>query len=73
MNCPYCQAPMEPGFIQCRDGLYWTAKERPVAALPLLGGDRVDLSEGGGGIFSGHKAKAFCCRACKKVLVDYAD
>ena len=71
MNCPYCQKPMESGFIQCRDGVFWTAKERPVAALPLMGGPRIDLSDGESGPFRGRKAPAFCCKDCKKILLDY--
>ena len=72
MNCPYCGQPMQAGFIQCRDGLYWTAKARPVAALPVLSGERIDLSDGeGGGLFRGYRAAALCCRACKKVIVEY--
>ncbi len=72
MNCPCCANPMDEGIIQSRDGLFWTAKPRPVAALPLGGKERIDLSDGkNGGIFSGHKAVAFCCKSCKKVILDY--
>ena len=74
MNCPYCGKPMEEGVIQCRDGLYWTAKARPVAALPLGGKERIALSDGeAGGLFSGHKAAAFCCKDCRKIVLEYQD
>ena len=74
MNCPYCQNPMDEGIIQCRDGLYWTAKARPVAALPLGGKERIDLSDGAdGGLFRGHKAAAFRCKECKKIVLEYKD
>ena len=74
MNCPYCGNPMEEGVIQCRDGVYWTAKTRPVAALPIGGKERIDLSDGmGGGLFSGYKAAALCCRECKKIVLQDRD
>ena len=45
MKCPYCQKDMEKGFIQCRDGIHWTANiklldsthEVEVEALPVEG------------------------------------
>lgn len=27
MKCPYCNDEMNQGYIQCRDGLYWTPKK----------------------------------------------
>ena len=64
---------MQAGFIQCRDGLYWTANVRPVAALPVLSDERIDLSDGeGGGLFRGYLTAAQCCKTCKKVIVDYS-
>ena len=74
MNCPYCGNPMDEGVVQSRDGLYWTAKARPVAALPLGGKERIDLTYGQtGGLFSGYKAAAFRCKECKKVILSYRD
>ena len=74
MQCPYCSGEMKQGIIQSRDGLWWTAKPRPVAALPLGGKDRIDLTDGeSGGLFSGHKVEAFCCPTCKKILLDYQE
>lgn len=32
MKCPYCQQEMEPGYIQCRDGVYWSEKERKLGS-----------------------------------------
>ena len=74
MICPYCSGEMKQGVIQSRDGLWWTETVRPVAALPLGGKERIDLTGGeSGGVFSGHKAEAFCCPACKKVILEYRD
>lgn len=37
MNCPCCGATLQKGFIQCRDGLYWTPKKQPVPAFSMFG------------------------------------
>ncbi len=36
-NCPCCDKPLTKGFIQCRDGLYWTPKKQLIPALSALG------------------------------------
>ena len=33
MKCPYCGKEMTLGYIQNREGVYWTEKKRKVAAL----------------------------------------
>ena len=32
MKCPYCGKEMTLGYIQNRDGVYWTEKKLPVPA-----------------------------------------
>lgn len=44
MNCPYCQTAMVRGYIQCRDGVRWTEKKSPVAALAGLVSGHVSLA-----------------------------
>ena len=44
MLCPYCQKEMALGYIQCRDGLTWTPRRQPIAALSSFGRDAVPLS-----------------------------
>ncbi len=70
-NCPYCNEEMEMGYIQCRDGICWTEKKRLVAALPSLSKASVRLGMENG-LFSGVIAEAYLCRACKKIVIDYA-
>lgn len=36
MKCPYCNNEMQKGYVQCRDGLYWTPKKQSVSALAAL-------------------------------------
>ena len=40
MKCPYCGEEMQLGCIQCRDGVYWSEKERVIAALNIGGGSQ---------------------------------
>lgn len=70
MKCPYCNEEMTPGYIQCRDGVYWSEKKRPVAALPPITGKFVDLRTIGHGEYK-HYATAYNCPACKKIVIDY--
>ena len=70
MKCPFCGKEMERGYIQCRDGVTWTPKRQPIAALSFLGKNSVSLANG-----AADHAKtvyAFKCGACKKVVIDYA-
>ena len=71
MDCPYCKKEMELGFIQCRDGLNWTARHQPVHALSFLGKGRTSLENGYGG--TGQTVFAYKCGDCQKVIVDYSD
>ena len=44
MKCPYCNTEMILGYIQCRDGVYWSKRKRLIAALPALDESAVLLS-----------------------------
>ena len=46
MKCPYCEKEMILGYIQCRDGVYWTLKKQLVASLSSLGKGSTCLSNG---------------------------
>lgn len=68
-TCPYCNKDMEPGYIQCRDALWWAKKKRPVAALPSL--DKTSVKLGTAGLFNGDAVAAYLCRACKNIMIVY--
>ena len=72
MRCPYCSQEMKAGYIQCRDGLWWSEKVRPVAAVPPMSGNwkHIALDHGQSGPFRGNVAQAFFCEGCKKILLD---
>ena len=67
MKCPYCGEEMVLGYIQCRDGLFWTSKKQLVAALSGLGRGRVRLANH----TSNTTVCAFHCAKCKRIVIDY--
>ena len=71
MNCPYCQKEMALGYIQCRDGLVWTPRRQPVAALSILGRDSVPLSNGAAD--NSRTVYAYRCADCQKVIIDCSE
>ena len=69
MKCPYCENEMELGYIQCRDGVYWTSKKVFAAALSVFGKDCTSLENGAGN--NNTAVYAYKCSSCKKVMIDY--
>jgi len=71
MNCPWCHKEMELGYIQCRDGLFWTPQKQLVAALSGLGRGSTSLANGA----ADNNRTVYACRCahCRKVLIDYAE
>ena len=61
---------MELGYIQCRDGVRWTKKKWPVAALSGLGTNSLPLANGAQD--NARAVYAHKCKDCKKVIIDYA-
>lgn len=70
MKCPYCEKEMTLGYIQCRDGVYWTLKKQLVASLSSLGKGSTCLSNGAAD--NSNTVFAFKCEDCKKIIIDYA-
>ena len=66
MKCPCCDREMDLGYIQCRDGVTWTAKRCLVPALSRLSKGSVALS-------GGTTVQAYRCDGCKKVIIDYSE
>ncbi len=71
MKCPYCDHEMTLGYIQSRDGVYWTLKKQLVAALSFLGKESTSLTNGAADNSSA--VYAYKCGDCKKVIVDYSN
>lgn len=70
MKCPYCNLEMDEGYIQCRDGVYWSSKKRTVAAIMPINKDSVKLGEEGNPL-SGTAVIAHKCQNCKKIIINY--
>ncbi|MBE6918439.1 MAG: hypothetical protein E7469_01995 [Ruminococcaceae bacterium] len=71
MLCPYCQKEMVLGYIQCRDGLHWTPRRQPVAALSCFGRGSVPLSNGAAD--NSRTVFAHRCAACQKIIIDCSE
>ena len=63
---------MVKGYIQCRDGVYWSEKIRPVAAIrPFDKSNIVIKAEGGWHPTKGDAAEAYNCPECRKIIITY--
>lgn len=69
MKCPYCDKEMTKGYIQCRDGLFWTPKKQLVASLSVFGKGKVTLENDGGR--NCRTVYAYNCLDCNKVIIPY--
>ncbi len=70
MKCPYCNQEMEQGVIQSPHELSWKKKKSIIGRANFHEGS-VILSKLS--LLKGCAAKAFCCRNCEKVIIDYKD
>lgn len=70
MKCPYCNSDMQEGYIQCRDGVYWSNKKRLISAIAPLNNESIKLANGEGP-FAGSCVIAYNCSYCKKIMIDY--
>ena len=72
MICPYCAGEMEEGIIQSPHEISWKkGLKRPVFGRAAFHEGSVVLSELS--FWKGSAVKAFLCRDCRKVIIDYAD
>ena len=65
MKCPVCGTPMEEGFLSSRSPVFWS-EEVSGLPVPTRKGD-VLLGKALGLL----RPKAFLCRDCRKVVVDF--
>jgi len=69
MICPYCGCEMQQGYIQSRDGAFWTPEKVLVPALTVLKRKAIPLSDYPGTLDT--STTAHLCRECKKVIIDF--
>ena len=73
MKCPYCGKEMTLGYIQNREGVYWTEKKRKVAALLAGGGNTIQLGDLTSNPFCMGETEAWNCQACKTIIIPYEE
>ena len=71
MKCNNCGREMTLGYIQCRDGVYWNANKKRIAAIAGGGKGSILLSGLSEGPFAGSSAEAYKCDNCKIVMIKY--
>ena len=67
MKCSCCQSEMEKGFIQSGRDILWTEKRHIVSLKPKHEKEFIIASNPVGGA----TVKGFCCRKCKKIVLEY--
>lgn len=72
MKCPFCNNEMQEGFVQCRDGVYWTLKKQKVPALTFLANDAIAIG-GNDRLMPNSMAIAYHCETCKNVMISYGN
>ncbi len=71
-RCPWCQGPMERGYLYGRGFVYWQRTRPKLLSLTGLGADAWVLNtEGGFGGTSYHTM--WYCPACEKMTLDVSD
>lgn len=68
MNCPYCNKEMEKGFIQSPHEINWSPKKYFCNSSDIHS-DMIVLGESN--FIKGSSTIAYCCRFCKKIIIDY--
>lgn len=68
MKCPYCNKDTEPGVIQSQHALRWQ-KTRYI----FLTKRETDITLSDQNIWKGSAVKAYLCRECQKIVIDYSE
>jgi len=75
MKCPYCGNEMELGLVQSPHEIAWLKGDTKHAfAIAAAYKDAIVLSPLNiKNMITGCAVRAFLCRSCKKVIIDYSD
>ena len=75
MRCPYCDSEMELGLVQSPHEIAWLKGDTKHAfAIAAAHKDAIVLSPLNiKNLITGCAVRAFLCRSCKKVIIDYSD
>ena len=69
MHCPYCQREMESGFIQSRNEIIFSVKEKSLA-VPIRKKGDIRLTTNP---IPPSVCTAWNCKVCHKILLDYGE
>lgn len=72
MKCPYCNSEMRKGYVQCRDGVYWTPKKQWIPAVASLATGAIIIAENEK-LMPKSFATAYNCDNCKNIIIPYGD
>ena len=67
MNCPYCNKETECGTIQSQHELRWQE-----ARHIFITHKETDVMLSERNVWKGSAVKAYLCRECKKIVIDYS-
>ena len=72
MVCPYCKKPIEKGVLRSRDAAVWLPyqKRNALFGAAELNKGAIQLNEFS--FLKGSTLVAYCCKACEKIVIDYA-
>ena len=72
MICPYCNDEMQKGYIQSRDGVFWTPKKHVTSAVTSFFKDAIAIGMDDKFVPNG-KAIEYHCAKCKTVIIPYGE
>lgn len=72
MKCPYCNNEMQKGYVQNRDGVYWTPKKQWLPAFAFVADGAIPLGRDDK-FMSKSIATAYNCTHCKRVIIFYGE
>lgn len=70
MKCPYCDADMIQGYLNCGNAI-WSERKHRISTLPN-GKERYALHVGVP-ILSPHHVESYCCPKCLKIIIDSSE
>ena len=72
MICAYCGKPMEKGVLRSRDAAVWLPYEKRNALFGAAEFHKGAIELSGFSFLKGSTLVAYCCKACQKIVIDYA-
>lgn len=68
MKCPYCNDDMLSGYVQSGRDIIWGKNKHKLSFLPDKKNGDIEIATAN---LMGAYQPAFCCKNCKKIIVEY--